>query len=188
MGLTSWEEDYFRNAPVINVRNYGSPREPEIHDVETETPLNTHWVNIFSIVGYFPLLDAGVSWMAQLRRAKYCLPVKGNSTERKGTAMALSSTLIESRLAWCRFQRVQAITKEDAAIYLAEEEGLLDAILGRNRAERYGQDQRARRTSYETGLLDGRALLGLQRWNDTRQSLANNNWTNGGHQDEMSPL
>lgn len=74
--------------------------------------------------------------------------------------MEFSSTLIRSRLAWCRLQRMQATTKEDADKFLAEEEGLLDAMLGRNRSDMYGHDQPARRGSYEVGLHDGKALMG----------------------------
>lgn len=90
--------------------------------------------------------------------------------------MAFSWTLIGSRLAWCRLQRKQAITREEAERFLAEEEGLLDAMLGRNRTDMYSQDQRSRRESYETGLHDGQALMCLQQWNDTRQLMA----TDGG--------
>jgi len=88
--------------------------------------------------------------------------------------MAFSWTLIGARLAWCRLQQEEAITKEEAERYLAEEEGLIDAMLGRNRLDMYGQRQQSRRASYELGLLDGQALMGLQRLSDTRQSIANN--------------
>ena len=87
--------------------------------------------------------------------------------------MKLSTTLIGSRLAWCRLQRKQALTKDEAERFLAEEEGLLDAMLGQNRNDLYSQDQRSRRASYEIGFHDGQALMGLQRWNDTRQSISN---------------
>ena len=88
--------------------------------------------------------------------------------------MGLSSTLINSRLAWCRVQRMQTITKEEAERFLAEEEGLLDAMLGRDRTEIYSQNQRSSiATSYEIGLRDGQALMGLQRWSDRRQSISN---------------
>ena len=87
--------------------------------------------------------------------------------------MKRSSTLIGSRLAWCRLQRKQAVTKDEAERFLAEEEGLLDAMLGRNRKDMYSHDRLSRRESYETGLHDGQALMGLQQWNDTRQSMAN---------------
>jgi hypothetical protein len=87
--------------------------------------------------------------------------------------MAVSSALIKSRLAWCRLQRTQAITKEEAERFLAEEEGLLDAQLGRDRTEIYSQNQPSIVTSYELGLRDGQALIGLQRWNDTRRAISN---------------
>jgi hypothetical protein len=61
--------------------------------------------------------------------------------------------------------------KEEADRIPAEEHGLLDAVLGRNRWEMYNQDQRSRRESYEIGLLDGKILLGLQEWSDGRRSL-----------------
>lgn len=86
--------------------------------------------------------------------------------------MEFSSTLIRSRLAWCRIQRMQAVTKEEADRFLAEEEGLLDAMLGRSRLNMYGQDQLARRESYEIGLHDGQALMGLQRWSSTQRSVS----------------
>ena len=90
--------------------------------------------------------------------------------------MKLSANLIRSRLAWCRVQRVQAITKGEADRFLAEEEGLLDAMLGRDRTELYSQHQRSIVTSYEIGLHDGQALMGLQRWIDTQVAIS----TNGG--------
>lgn len=86
--------------------------------------------------------------------------------------MAFSSNLIGSRLAWCRVQRMRAITKEEAERFLAEEEGLLDAQLGRDRTDIYSQNRPYIVTSYELGLRDGQALMGLQRWNDTRQSIS----------------
>ena len=87
--------------------------------------------------------------------------------------MILSSTLIGSRLAWCRLQRKQALTKDEADRFLAEEEGLLDAMFGLDRKYMYALARGAQRASYETGLHDGQALMGLQRWSDTRQVIAN---------------
>lgn len=88
--------------------------------------------------------------------------------------MEFFSTLIGKRLAQCRVRQKQANTKEEADRLLAEEEGLLDAILGRNRLQMYCQDHKARRESYELGLLDGQILMGLQRWRDRRQLILNN--------------
>jgi hypothetical protein len=66
---------------------------------------------------------------------------------------------------------MQAITKEEAERLLAEEEGLLDAMLGRDRTQSYSQKQRSIVTSYEIGLHDGQALMGLQRRGESRRSL-----------------
>ena len=87
--------------------------------------------------------------------------------------MALSSTLIESHLAWCQVQRMRAITKEEAERFLAEEEGLLDALLGRDRTEIYSQNRPSMVRSYEIGLHDGQALIGLQRWSEIQHSISN---------------
>ena len=85
--------------------------------------------------------------------------------------MELSSTLIVKHLARCRVQLKQVLRKEEAERLLAEEEGLLDALLGRERTDKYGPDQQSRRESYEMGLLEGRVLMGLQRGSNRRQSL-----------------
>lgn len=85
--------------------------------------------------------------------------------------MECFSALFVKRLARCRARRVRAQTKEEADTILAEEHGLLDAVLGRNRLEMYNQDQQSRRESYEIGLLDGQILLSLQEWSDGRLSL-----------------
>jgi hypothetical protein len=92
--------------------------------------------------------------------------------ERGGYTMANSSPLIVARLAWCRIQRKQATTREEAERLRAEEEGLIDAMLERNRLERYEQAQQFRREHYELGLQDGQALMGLQRWSDICHSIA----------------
>src|SRR5262245_11309831 len=88
--------------------------------------------------------------------------------------MECFSTLIGKRLAECRIRRKYANTKEEADKFLAEEEGLLDAMLGRNRRDMYGHDQQARRESYEIGLLDGQMLMGLQQWSYRKQSILDN--------------
>ncbi|OQW59621.1 MAG: hypothetical protein BVN28_10625 [Nitrospira sp. ST-bin4] len=89
--------------------------------------------------------------------------------------MRYLSTLIGSRLAWCRLQRKRALTKDEAEKFRAEEAGLLDALHERTRNGLYGQDQRACRERYEIGLHDGQALMNLQRWNDVREQTANIN-------------
>jgi hypothetical protein len=66
------------------------------------------------------------------------------------------------------------MTREEAERYLAEEQGLIDALLGRNRTEMYGHEPQFRREGYETGLSDGLALLGLQRWSEMRRLSVGN--------------
>ena len=114
--------------------------------------------------------------MAHLHGVHYlsaCTADKGGSLKKEEDIMELSSTLIRSRLAWCRVQRMQAITKEEAERFLAEEEGLLDALLGRDRTEIYSRNRCSIVTSYEIGLRDGQALMGLQRWSEARRSISN---------------
>ena len=88
--------------------------------------------------------------------------------------MECFSTLIGKRLAECRIRRKYANTKEEADKFLAEEEGLLDAMLGRNRLDTYGDDHQARRKSYEIGLLDGQILMGLFQSSYGEQSFLDN--------------
>src|SRR5215470_5373185 len=91
--------------------------------------------------------------------------------KEKGKVMEYFSTLIGKRLAECRIRRKYANTKEEADKFLAEEEGLLDAMLGRNRLDTYGHDHQARRESYEIGLLDGQMLMGLHQWSYGKRSF-----------------
>jgi hypothetical protein len=79
--------------------------------------------------------------------------------------MECYSSRIGKRLVRCRTQRMQAKTKEEADRLLAEEQGLIDAMLGRNRVEMDGQDQQSRRESYEIGFFDALIIASLQQWN-----------------------
>jgi hypothetical protein len=85
--------------------------------------------------------------------------------------MGLASTLVEKRLARCRVQREHAIAEGEAERFRAEEEGLLDAMLGRNRSEMYGQDQESLRESYRRGLHEGQALLSRNQQGSNEQSI-----------------
>jgi hypothetical protein len=113
--------------------------------------------------------------MAELHGSFYplaCTVMAEHLREKEEDIMELSSNLIRSRLAWCRIQRTRAITKEEEEEFLAEEEGLLDAMLGRDRTEIYSQKRDFIVTSYERGLHDGEALMRLQRWSDSRRSIS----------------
>ena len=105
-------------------------------------------------------MNAGPSWIPRQYEFIYlstCATEKG-LVERRGR----------------RIRRKYANTKEEADKFLAEEEGLLDAMLGRNRLDTYGHDHQARRKSYEIGLLDGQILMGLFQSSYGEQSFLNN--------------
>lgn len=85
--------------------------------------------------------------------------------------MECFSTPIGKRLAQCRTQQMQATTQEEADRFLAEEEGLIDAMLGRNRLEMYGQHQQSLREHYEMGLLDGQIMMSRQYGTRERPSI-----------------
>jgi hypothetical protein len=85
--------------------------------------------------------------------------------------MGLASTLVEKRLARSRVQREHAIAEGELERFRAEEEGLLDAMLGRNRSEMYGQDEEWLRESYRKGLQEGLMLMGQNRRSGTIQSI-----------------
>lgn len=96
---------------------------------------------------------------------------KGNAQREEDGLMECFSSRIGKRLVRCRTQRMQAKTKEEADRFLAEEQGLIDALLGRNRVEMDGQDQQSRRESYEIGFFDGLIIMSLQQWNLKRPSI-----------------
>jgi hypothetical protein len=96
---------------------------------------------------------------------------KRNAQSEEDGLMECFSSRIGKRLVRCRTQRMQAKTKEEADRFLAEEQGLIDAMLGRNRVELDGQGQQSRRESYEIGFLDGIILMSLQQGNLKRPSI-----------------
>ena len=86
--------------------------------------------------------------------------------------MTYESTQIMSRIEWCRLQQqVHSVTRDERAGWRAEEVGLSDALLGRDRTARMREGHRSQFTRYEWGLEDGQALLCLQHfnslWDDT---------------------
>ena len=74
--------------------------------------------------------------------------------------MTCEPTNIISRIAWCRSQReLQELTNDERAGWRAEEEGLMDALFGRNRTTFMREKHPAQSTRYQCGLEDGMALL-----------------------------
>ena len=67
---------------------------------------------------------------------------------------------IISRIAWCRLQQqLHLLTQEERAGWRAEEDGLMDALFGRNRKASMRETHRAHLVRYHCGLEDGMALL-----------------------------
>jgi hypothetical protein len=77
--------------------------------------------------------------------------------------MAATSPFILSRIEWCRRQRTQARTQSELEGWRAEEEGLQDAILGRDRTSQYRYSPPGVFRRYAMGLRDGRSLILLAR-------------------------
>ena len=79
---------------------------------------------------------------------------------------------IISRIEWCRCQQLlPSVTREEREGWRAEEAGLKDALLGRDRAAVVREEHRSQFTRYQRGFEDGHALLSFQqvnfRWHDT---------------------
>ena len=68
----------------------------------------------------------------------------------------LSRDQILSRIEWCWLQRKGAVTRDEEEGWYAEEAGLIDALLGRDRTEITHPCLLSR---YQLGLRDGQALL-----------------------------
>ena len=63
-----------------------------------------------------------------------------------------------ARIGWCHRQAVNALTLAEAEEWRAEEQGLIDAFLGRDSRYEY-QDRPVSRERYTMGLEDGRVLI-----------------------------
>jgi len=69
---------------------------------------------------------------------------------------------IVSRIEWCRLQQhLHSITKDERAGWRAEEAGLVDALVCRDRNPYMREEHRSQCIRYQCGLEDGRALLRL---------------------------
>jgi hypothetical protein len=74
--------------------------------------------------------------------------------------MRCEPTNIISRIAWCRHQQqLHLLTQEERAGWRAEEDGLMDALFGRNRMASMRETHRSQLARYHCGLEDGMNLL-----------------------------
>ena len=75
--------------------------------------------------------------------------------------MEHSTNEILSRIEWCRLQRKGAVMQHEEEGWQAEEAGLIDALLGRDRTESRRNSHLSSLERYELGLQDGQALMRL---------------------------
>jgi len=73
--------------------------------------------------------------------------------------MEQSTNEILSRIEWCRLQRKGAVTRDEEEGWQAEEAGLIDALLGRDRTEMRKTSHPSLLERYRLGLQDGRVLM-----------------------------
>jgi hypothetical protein len=73
--------------------------------------------------------------------------------------MANTTDPVKLRIAWCRRQRVKAVTDTEVEGWYAEEEGLRDALLHRDHTNEYRLSPPEVYERYVLGLQDGTALI-----------------------------
>ena len=85
------------------------------------------------------------------------VPMSGAVTEKVGGK--LQRRLLHARLHWCQKNRVHAGQRDEKEGWLAEEEGLHDAVMGRERVELIRLYYPSQVERYRLGFHDGQALL-----------------------------
>lgn len=74
--------------------------------------------------------------------------------------MEYEPTNIISRIHWCRHQQqLHMLTREERAGWRAEEDGLKDALFGRQRTASLRESHPSQLARYQIGFEDGMALL-----------------------------
>ena len=73
--------------------------------------------------------------------------------------MEQSTYEILSRIEWCRLQRKGAVTRDEEEGWQAEEAGLIDALLGRDRTAIKRTSHPSSLERYKLGLQDGQVLM-----------------------------
>jgi hypothetical protein len=73
--------------------------------------------------------------------------------------MAYANTSLASRIEWCRRRKTPACSQLELEGWEAEEAGLRDALLNRDRTTQYQQRPPGVFKRYAIGLQDGRSML-----------------------------
>ena len=85
------------------------------------------------------------------------VPITGAGAERVGGD--LQRSLLDARLHWCQKNRAHTGQRDEKEGWLAEEEGLHDAVLGRERIDLIRLCYPSQVERYRLGFHDGQALL-----------------------------
>ena len=86
--------------------------------------------------------------------------------------IARISTSLIARIEWCQRQGTQARTQAELEGWRAEEEGLRDALLNRDRMYQYRCSPAGVLERYAMGLEDGQVLIRVARGNGIREPAA----------------
>lgn len=86
--------------------------------------------------------------------------------------IAPTNTSLVARLEWCQRQGTQARTQAELEGWRAEEEGLRDALLNRDRTYQHRCSLTGVLERYAMGLEDGRVLIRVARRDGIRQPAA----------------
>jgi hypothetical protein len=103
------------------------------------------------------------TWMEDLEDPMKTVPRRSHCDSLDLQHVAQTSTSLLARIEWCREQRMQARTQAELEGWRAEEEGLLDALLGRDHTSHYRYSPPGLFERYAMGLQDGRSLVRLAR-------------------------
>jgi hypothetical protein len=87
--------------------------------------------------------------------------------------MPLATKSIVWRIEWCRRQTMQACERLELDGWHAEEEGLRDALLNRDRSNQYRFGPSGVFERYAMGLRTGEHCFALQRWTKSSHTPAN---------------
>jgi hypothetical protein len=113
------------------------------------------------------------AWMKDLEDPKKTVPHRPHGGSHDLQRRAQTSLPLVARIEWCRRQRTQARTQAELEGWRAEEEGLRDALLKRDRTSQYRYSPPGVFERYAMGLEDGRALNRLDRVNCIWHPAAN---------------
>lgn len=87
------------------------------------------------------------------------IPIHGYDDCPDSIKIEHTSRSLIARIQWCQKQQMNARTEGEREEWCAEEDGLKDALLQRDRTDQYQYSLPAVFERYVTGLEDGRVLI-----------------------------